>query len=75
MMKLIDTIVTWGVNMAEMYPILWARDRKLSNPDRVKLLILHLNSNRASDLADTEIVFATHTGFGNLELYWKRNYL
>ena len=33
--ELTDTIVTWGANMAEMHPILWARvsDKKLSDPD------------------------------------------
>ncbi|WP_104722501.1 nitrate reductase catalytic subunit NapA [Helicobacter mesocricetorum] len=61
--ELTDTIVTWGANMAEMHPILWARvtDRKLSNPDKVKIVNLTPYSNRTSDLADTEIVFAPHT--------------
>ena len=32
--ELTDTVVTWGANMAEMHPILWARaaDRKLATP-------------------------------------------
>lgn len=61
--ELTDTVVTWGANMAEMHPILWARvtDRKLSNPERVKVVNLTPYSNRTSDLADTEIVFAPHT--------------
>lgn len=61
--ELTDTIVTWGANMAEMHPILWARvtDRKLSNADRVKVVNLTPYTNRTSDLADIEIVFAPHT--------------
>lgn len=61
--ELTDTIVTWGANMAEMHPILWARvtDRKLSNSDKVKVINLTPYSNRTSDLADIEIVFAPHT--------------
>ena len=61
--ELTDTIVTWGANMAEMHPILWARvtDRKLTNPDKVKVINLTPYSNRTSDLADIEIVFAPHT--------------
>ena len=40
--ELTDTMVTWGANMAEMHPILWSRavDRKLSGPDRVKVVNL-----------------------------------
>ena len=61
--ELTDTIITWGANMAEMHPILWARvtDRKLSKPDRVKVINLTPYSNRTSDLADIEIVFTPHT--------------
>lgn len=61
--ELTDTIVTWGANMAEMHPILWARvtDRKLTNPNKVKVINLTPYSNRTSDLADIEIVFAPHT--------------
>jgi nitrate reductase NapA len=53
-----DTIVTWGANMAEMHPILWSRvtDRKLTAPDRVKVINLTTMSNQCSDIADTEIV-------------------
>ncbi len=57
--EMTDTIVTWGANMAEMHPILWSRvsDRKLSDPDRVKVINLSTFTNRCSDLADTEIIF------------------
>ena len=61
--ELTDTIITWGANMAEMHPILWSRvtDRKLSSPDKVKIVNLTPYSNRTSDLADTEIIFKPHT--------------
>ena len=57
--ELTDTIVTWGSNMAEMHPILWSRvtDRKLSNPDKVKIINLSTYRHRTSDIADTEIIF------------------
>ncbi|MCK5847405.1 MAG: molybdopterin-dependent oxidoreductase, partial [Bacteroidales bacterium] len=53
--ELTDTIITWGANMSEMHPILWSRvtDRKLTNPDRVKVVNLTTFTNRTSDLADT----------------------
>ncbi len=58
-----DSIILWGANMAEMHPILWTRisDRKLENPDRVKLINLTTFSNRSSDIADIEIIFKPHT--------------
>lgn len=58
-----DTIITWGANMAEMHPILWARvsDRKLTNPDKVKIVNLSTYTNRTSDLADFELVFTPQT--------------
>ena len=58
--ELTDTIVTWGANMAEMHPILWARvsDKKLSDPERVKVVNLSTYSTRTSNIADTEIIFA-----------------
>lgn len=58
--ELTDTIVAWGANMAEMHPILWARvsDRKLSDPDKVKVVNLSTYSTRTSNLADIEIIFA-----------------
>jgi len=57
-----DTVVTWGANMAECHPILWARvsDRKMAD-DKVKLINLTTNSNQTSDIADTEIVFKPGT--------------
>jgi nitrate reductase NapA len=57
-----DTVVTWGANMAECHPILWARvsDRRLSD-DNVKLVNLTTCSNQTSDIADTEIVFKPGT--------------
>jgi len=61
--EITDTIISWGANMSEMHPILWSRvsDRKLSNPDKVKIFNLTTFTNRTSDLADTEIVFKPHT--------------
>jgi len=61
--ELTDTIVSWGANMSEMHPILWSRvsDRKLSNPDKVKIFNLSTYTNRTSDLADTEIIFKPST--------------
>jgi nitrate reductase NapA len=57
-----DTVVTWGANMAECHPILWARvsDRRLSN-DNVKLVNLTTVSNQTSDIADMEIIFKPGT--------------
>ncbi len=61
--ELTDTIVSWGANMSEMHPILWARvsDRKLSEPEKVKIVNLSTFTNRTSDLADTEIIFKPST--------------
>ncbi len=61
--ELTDTIITWGANMAEMHPILWARvsDRKLSNPDKVKVVNISTYRHRCSDLADIEIIFSPNT--------------
>lgn len=58
-----DTVVTWGANMAECHPILWARvsDRKMAEESTVKLINLTTNSNQTSDIADTEIVFKPGT--------------
>lgn len=58
-----DTVVTWGANMAECHPILWARvsDRKLADEDNVKLINLTTCSNQTSDIADLEIVFKPGT--------------
>ena len=61
--ELTDTIVTWGANMAEMHPILWTRitDRRLKNPDKVKIINLSTYTNRTSDIADIEIIFKPNT--------------
>ncbi len=61
--ELTDTIVTWGANMAECHPVLWSRvaDRKLSDPERVKVVNLSTFRNRCSDLADIEIIFKPQT--------------
>jgi len=61
--ELTDTIITWGANMAEMHPILWSRvsDRKLTNPDRVKVVNISTYRHRCSDLADMEIIFSPNT--------------
>ena len=58
-----DTVVTWGANMAECHPILWARvsDRKLADEDNIKLINLTTCSNQTSDIADTEIIFKPGT--------------
>ena len=61
--ELTDTVVAWGSNMAEMHPILWSRvtDRKLSDPDRVKVVSIQTYTHRTSDLADMEILFTPNT--------------
>ena len=61
--ELTDTVITWGSNMAEMHPILWSRvtDRKLSDPERVKIVSIQTYTHRTSDLADTEIIFSPNT--------------
>lgn len=61
--ELTDTVVCWGPNMAEMHPILWSRvtDRKLSDPDRVKVVNISTYRHRVSDLSDIEIIFSPHT--------------
>jgi len=61
--ELTDTVVSWGSNMAEMHPILWSRvtDRKLSDPDNVKVISIQTYTHRTSDLADTEIIFSPNT--------------
>jgi nitrate reductase NapA len=61
--ELTDTVVSWGSNMAEMHPILWSRvtDRKLSDPDRVKVISIQTYRHRTSDLADIEIIFSPNT--------------
>ena len=61
--ELTDTIISWGANMAEMHPILWSRvtDRKLSDPERVKVVNISTYRHRTSDLADEELIFTPHS--------------
>jgi nitrate reductase NapA len=60
--ELTDTVVTWGANMAEMHPMLWARvtDKRLADPD-YRVVNLSTFSNRTSLIADTEIIFKPNT--------------
>jgi nitrate reductase NapA len=61
--ELTDTIISWGSNMAEMHPILWSRvtDRKLTDPDNVRVVNMSTYRHRTSDLADIEIIFSPNT--------------
>ena len=61
--ELTDTVVSWGSNMAEMHPILWSRvtDRKLTDPERVRVVNISTYTHRTSDLADIEIIFSPNT--------------
>jgi len=61
--ELTDTIIAWGSNMAEMHPILWSRvsDRKLSDPERVKVVNLQTYTHRSCDLSDFNIIFRPQT--------------
>jgi len=58
-----DTMVLWGANMAEMHPVLWMRvsDRKLNNPEKVRVVNLTTASNMSSGIADLEIIFKPST--------------
>ena len=60
--ELTDTVVSWGANMAEMHPMLWARvtAKRLASPD---YRIFHLTTftTPTSALADVEIVFRPQT--------------
>jgi nitrate reductase NapA len=60
--ELTDTVVTWGANMAEMHPMLWARvvDHRLRSQG-VKVVNLTTYSNRTSECADTELVITPQT--------------
>ncbi len=60
--ELTDTVVTWGANMAEMHPMLWARvvDHRLRTKG-VKVINLTTYSNRTSECADEELVMAPQT--------------
>jgi nitrate reductase NapA len=56
--ELTDTVVTWGANMAEMHPMLWARimDERLRRPG-YRVINLTTYTNLTSAGADFEIVF------------------
>ena len=58
-----DTIVLWGANMSEMHPVLWSKitDRRLSEPEKVKVVNLSTYTNRCSTLADLEIIIKPNT--------------
>ncbi len=60
--EMTDTVVTWGSNMAEMHPMLWARviDRRLSHAP-MKLVNLTTFTTPTSAMADVEIVFKPQT--------------
>ena len=60
--ELTDTVVTWGANMAEMHPMLWARvvDHRLRNED-ARVVNLTTYSNRTSECADHELIFKPQT--------------
>jgi len=60
--ELTDTVVTWGANMAEMHPMLWARvvDRRL-NHEPMRLFNLTTFTTPTSAMADVEIVFRPQT--------------
>ncbi len=57
-----DTVVTWGANMAEMHPMLWARvvDRRLSHAP-MRLINLTTFTTPTSAMADLELVFTPQT--------------
>ena len=60
--ELTDTVVTWGANMAEMHPMLWARvvDRRL-NHEPMRLINLTTFATPTSAMADLELVFKPQT--------------
>lgn len=60
--ELTDTVVTWGANMAEMHPMLWARvvDRRLSHAP-MRLFNLTTFKTPTSNMADVELVFTPQT--------------
>ncbi|MBL8138831.1 MAG: nitrate reductase catalytic subunit NapA [Acidobacteria bacterium] len=59
--ELTDTVVSWGANMAEMHPMLWARvtARRLAEP-AVRIVHLTTFTTPTSAMADLEIVIAPH---------------
>jgi len=56
--ELTDSFVLWGSNMTENHPVLWARvvDRKLSEPDKVKVVVLSTHQHMNADMADVAII-------------------
>ena len=60
--ELTDTVVTWGANMAEMHPMLWARvmGRRLANPN-ARIVALTTFTTPTSAMADVEIVIRPQT--------------
>jgi nitrate reductase NapA len=60
--ELTDAVVTWGANMAEMHPMLWARvvDHRLRTAGST-VINLTTYSNRTSDAADHELVIRPQT--------------
>jgi nitrate reductase NapA len=60
--ELTDTVVSWGANMAECHPMLWARvtDRKIKH-ESMQIVNLSTYSNRTSDIADLEMIFEPQT--------------
>ena len=61
--ELTDTVVTWGANMAEMHPMLWARivDERLRATRLPRRQPHHLRQRHLRDGADLEIVFKPNT--------------
>ncbi len=57
-----QTVVSWGANMAEMHPMLWARvtDQRLRD-DAYRVFNLTTIPNRTSANADVEIIFKPQT--------------
>ena len=57
-----DTIVSWGANMAEMHPMLWARvaDKRQRDP-HARIVHLTTFGTPTSALADLEIVLKPNT--------------
>jgi nitrate reductase NapA len=60
--ELTDTVVSWGSNMAEMHPMLWARvtARRVASPD-YRIVYLTPYATPTSGMADLEIVFKPQT--------------
>ncbi len=58
-----DTVILWGANMSEMHPVLWSKitDRKLSSPEKVKVVNISTYANRCSNMSDIEIIIKPGT--------------